>query len=415
MSNKNRSQGPSSETIRKEAQAYREKWRIMEAREARLEQKRGLSQTKKTSPPLSRSLPRSMPSHSLSERQSMISSQPNPAPERMQPRGNDRPSRRRKRRVMTLRAKVIMGILALLLLFGLFQLLSSFGSRSTQEATPAPAVVTTSKKDTDTEALNASVISDGAILINGGNGDVVFGKNADKRYFPASLTKLMTMYVAIQQGVDLSKQVTLTPEVFDGLYESGASTSGLKQGETVSVGDLLYATLLPSGADASKALACSVAGDEESFVKLMNDTAASLKMNSSHFTNPTGLHDENQYTTCRDMARLLKVALGNSQFKKVFSSAEYTTSLTTLHPQGVTLRASYLQHMDEFKLSDKDKSYKVIGAKTGYTPEAAVCLASCAVSDHKEYIVVSLHAQGDGENYYPALKDAFQLYDYAFK
>ena len=165
-----------------------------------------------------------------------------------------------------------------------------------------------------------------AILLDAQSGRVLAQKRADERAAPASLTKMMTILLAIEAEPDLDKQVTLPEDIFPALQIEKASMAGFAPGETVTVRDLLYGAMLPSGAECCEALARLVSGSEDNFAALMNQKAAELGMKNTHFTNPTGLTDTEHYSSAADMAKLLQAALHNATFRTIFTAEHYTTT-----------------------------------------------------------------------------------------
>lgn len=288
---------------------------------------------------------------------------------------------------------------------------------TTQEtnATVAQSVSKPLISDADKAGFDASINSDSAILINADNGDVLYEKDADAQRAPASLVKMMTVYVAIKNNDDLDREVKMPEEAFEGLEEESASQSGLQKGETVTVRDLLYAALLKSGGDAANALALVTSGNINSFVELMNEEAKALGLDSTTFVNPTGLDDDAQVSTCRDMARLLKGALGSTVFDEVFTSRTYTTTANDTHKEGLTLTHTMDEDLANFQRYFDTSGYEIVGGKTGYTTAAGNCLASLAQKKGKpNYIVVTMHATGAGDQYYQAVHDAVTLYGEAY-
>ena len=151
------------------------------------------------------------------------------------------------------------------------------------------------------------IYSDAVYLVNMDTGEAVFQKNADKQLVPASLTKIMTAAILLEQFKDditaiSTTYVSGTSACFDELYMTGCSTADIQIGEKVSYKDLLYALMLRSACEAANIIAYNVAGSLEGFVKMMNDKAAELGCTNTHFTNPHGLFWENHYTTAHDMA-----------------------------------------------------------------------------------------------------------------
>lgn len=165
------------------------------------------------------------------------------------------------------------------------------------------------------------LISPEAVLMDADSGEVLAAKNADASIYPASMTKVMTALLVLEANPDLDTPVTLPGEIFPALQTEKASMAGFRPGETATVRDLLYGALLPSGAECCEALAREVSGSEEAFVASMNQKAAALGMASTHFCNPTGLHDPEHVSTARDMAVLLRAAMQNEMFRRIFATA----------------------------------------------------------------------------------------------
>ena len=223
-----------------------------------------------------------------------------------------------------------------------------------------------------------------AILLDTQSGRVLAQKRADERTAPASLTKMMTILLAIEAEQDLDKQVTLPEDIFPALQTEKASMAGFVPGETVTVRDLLYGAMLPSGAECCEALARLVSGSEENFAALMNQKAAELGMKNTHFTNATGLTDAEHYSSAADMAKLLQAALRNTTFRMIFTTEHYTTTATAQHPEGISLTSTLLGKLDGTELP---AGAQIEGGKTGYTAAAGLCLASLATVNRKEYIL----------------------------
>lgn len=253
---------------------------------------------------------------------------------------------------------------------------------------------------------SAGLYSESAVLMGLDGGEVLFQKNSGEKIYPASLTKLMTALVILDQFEDLDHTVTLPGEVFDCLSGSGASMAGFLPGEQLTLRDLLYGCMLPSGADAAMGLACVTAGSEENFAELMNGKAAELGMAHTHFKNATGLHDPGHYTTVMDMAVLLRAGLKNPDFRELLTTFDYQTEPTNRHPGGVGLRSTLSSLMD----TTYPDGVTLLGGKTGYTEEAGLCLASLAEKDGREYIAVTAGAPGSHETSPRHLEDAFRLF-----
>ncbi len=218
-----------------------------------------------------------------------------------------------------------------------------------------------------------------AYLVDTENDLVYLDVRSNEKIYPASMTKIVTLMCALEKIDDISKEVIITYEDLEGLYEANASVCGLSVNEKVTVEDLLYGVLLPSGADACNALARITYGSLDQLVQAMNEKVKELNLKDTHFVNVTGLHEDEHYTTCHDMARLLEEALKNDVFKKVFEAREYTSSsskhtwYSSLKRGGITL--------------NRDTSC-IDGGKSGFTYEANLTYASSMTIDNHEMICV---------------------------
>ncbi len=250
---------------------------------------------------------------------------------------------------------------------------------------------TVSGKDTAAYISSAEVQSTYGILIDASNGQIVCQKEGLTRINPASMTKIMTVLVAAEHLTeeDLDKQVTITQADTGYAYENDLSCVGFANDETVSVKDLFYGTILPSGADAAMALARYVAGDEATFIGMMNDKITQLGLaNTTHFTNCVGLYDTNHYSTCADMALILKATIENEFCYEVLNTHKYTTSKTAEHPEGIEISNWFLR-----RIEDKDTGGEVLCAKTGYVNQSGSCAASFSYQKNgKPYLCVTAQA-----------------------
>ena len=260
--------------------------------------------------------------------------------------------------------------------------------------------------------LSVSISSDmlnspNAILLRLKDNTVLMQKDSEGKIHPASLTKIMTVIVAIENLPDLKEEIKLTNSTFQGRYEADASLAGFQPGEQVGAIDLLYGALLPSGAECCVALADRIAGSEQNFVNIMNQKAADLGMDNTHFENSTGLQSENHFTTVKDLAVLLRYALQNDTFREIFTSSRHSTQPTNMHPYGITFNSTMFEEL-------KDQSIiggEILGGKTGYTEEAGLCLASLARVGKQEYILVSAGAKGDHHSEQYNITDALTVYN----
>ncbi|WP_433956761.1 D-alanyl-D-alanine carboxypeptidase family protein [Cytobacillus horneckiae] len=239
------------------------------------------------------------------------------------------------------------------------------------------------------------------------SGNIHLEKEADERIFPASLTKIMTAIVAIELINQTQEPILLTEEMFTELYEANASMAGFLPGEETRAIDLLYGIMLPSGAEASIGLASHIAGSEANFVSLMNKKAEQLGLENTHFMNVTGLHDKDHYSSVSDMAILLLYALQNDTFKDIFTAQSYTVLPTNFHPDGMTIWSSMFQKLDSSIINNGE----ILGGKTGYTKQAGLCLASLANIGGKEYILITVGAEGGPNTEQFNLTDMIKVYN----
>lgn len=249
--------------------------------------------------------------------------------------------------------------------------------------------------------------SSNAILISFKDQTILMQKNSEEKIYPASLTKMMTAIVAIENLPDLKEEIELTHYTFNGLYSANASMAGFQAGEKVKAIDLLYGVMLPSGAESCVALADHIAGSEKNFAIIMNQKARDLGMVNTHFENATGLHNENHYTTVKDLAILLSYALQNDTFRELFTTPRHITRPTNMHPDGITFYSTMFEELNNQSIIGGE----ILGGKTGYTEEAGLCLASLAKVDRQEYVLVTAGAKGDHQSQQYNVTDALTVYN----
>ncbi len=235
------------------------------------------------------------------------------------------------------------------------------------------------------------------VLLDCENNKIYAGKNYKKKAYPASLTKLMTVIVALENCDDISDTYKFTKSDIKSLADANASVAGFSAGEKVTVEDLLYGAMLPSGADATLGLANYVAGSEKEFVKLMNAKVKELGLTGTHFSNASGLHDDDHYSTVLDMAMIVEYALNNDkisdEFIKIISAKDYTTYKSNKHEAGIPLSSIFMSRYDGFYI-DRDEDGKedadIIGGKTGFTDESGYSLASVYKIEDTYYVCVTM-------------------------
>lgn len=270
---------------------------------------------------------------------------------------------------------------------------------------PEVPVIYTASETADTVQLGEELPSAYAVVVDVENGTILAEKDARTVISPASMTKILTLLVAAEHITDLDDTFTMTIDITDYCYVNDCSVVGLEVGETVSVRELLYGTILPSGADAALGLAAYVAGSQEAFVVLMNEKLEELGLSeTAHFTNCVGLYDQEHYCTLYDMAMILKAAMENELCREVLNARTYETAPTPEHPEGQVLSNWFLR-----RIEDKDTgSIEVIGAKTGYVAQSGNCAASCGRdAEGREYIC----ATGNAYSSWRAIYDHVDLYN----
>ena len=243
-----------------------------------------------------------------------------------------------------------------------------------------------------------------AILLDMNTDRIIYEKNLDERVYPASLTKIMTCLVALENG-NLSDIVTIDEGAFTGL-DGNSSTAGLQVGEQLSFNDLLYCLMLSSGNEAANAVAEHIAGSIPDFVRMMNERAYELGCTGTHFVNPHGLHNEEHYTTVNDLVLITKAALKSENFKTITNTAKYELPATNLS-EARTLKST---NMLIDNTTGNSLYYKrAIGIKTGFTNAAGHCFVGAAERDGVELISVVFYTTADGR-----WTDTVKLMEYGF-
>ena len=227
-----------------------------------------------------------------------------------------------------------------------------------------------------------------AIVADAKTGQVVYEKDADKKMYPASTTKIMTAIIALESG-ELDDRITVSNTAVEGLYEMGSAVN-LKPGETLTLEQLVKYLLVASGNDAANVIAEHFGGSNEAFAEIMNQKAKEIGCTSTNFVNPHGLHDENHYTTARDLYLIGAYAMKNPVFEEIVKLKEYT-----IEPNEVckSKRLFYTTNhlISRWKKTDYIYS-RAIGIKTGYTTPAGHCLVSGAAKGEQVYYSVVLGA-----------------------
>ena len=244
---------------------------------------------------------------------------------------------------------------------------------------------------------------DSAVLMDAENGAILYSLNRDTTRYPASVTKIMTCLLVLE-NTDMDEKVTMTQTGMKEAY-AGSSNSQPVEGEVFTVEQCLYMLMLKSANDIAAQLAEFTCGSVEEFADLMNERAAEIGCTGTHFNNPHGLPDEAHYTTAEDMARIMREALRNETFRKIIS----TTSVT-IPPTNLTPTERYYENHCRLIMPEDEVYYEYcIGGKTGYTDAAQRTLVTAAEKDGRTLICVTMHGP-DGSDF----TDHKALMEYGF-
>lgn len=257
-------------------------------------------------------------------------------------------------------------------------------------------------------AEGPEIKSAAAILIDYKTGHTLFEKNADNKAYPASTTKIMTGILAIE-NLDPETVITASATAID--IDRDGSNIGILLDEQLTADELIYALLVHSANDAANVLAETISGTIGDFVTLMNSKAIELGMTNTHFTNAHGYHDDNHYTTARDLSRLCAYAMKNEKFAAVVSTPNLDLPPTEKYPH---VRHLSSNNMLINPLKGQKYLYKgAKGIKTGHTEKAGYCLASFAQKDKLSFICVTMASPIDEKDNH-SFKDTIALFDYGF-
>ncbi len=258
---------------------------------------------------------------------------------------------------------------------------------------------------------DVELYSEAYILVNldDESNPIVAQKNPDKVMYPASLTKIVTAMVTLNNVADLSETTTVSQSSHDVLLGTGAQIAGLKVGDVLTVEQLLYLTLVHSACDAAEVLSEYVGGTRDNFVKMMNEYASSLGCTSTNFVNPDGLHDDNEYTTAADMTKISLDAVKNDTFMKIASTVQYEYNGMNYYHTNLMLRSNYKSYYYKY----------AVGIKTGSTSQAGYCVVTKGSKDGYNYLAVVMGApvidyNKDGYDEKCSFIDAASLFKWAF-
>ena len=242
------------------------------------------------------------------------------------------------------------------------------------------------------------ITSQAAIVMDLDTGDVLYEKASHQVMYPASITKVLTCLLAIENG-NVNDTITVSQSDMDQV-EDGSSAIGLQAGEQLTLKDALYGMMLNSGNECALAIADYIAGSTEQFADLMNKTAKNLGCTDSHFCNPNGLHNQDHYTTCYDMALIGKAAYQYPEFKKLISSQSYTIPETNMNVE----RPLWQENRLIYSGNEEYYYQYCTGGKTGYTLDALATLISFAERDGRRLVTVVMRCDPTTDSYLDTIK-----------
>lgn len=292
----------------------------------------------------------------------------------------------------------------------LFTFLTALGMALMLPAQVMAAVDLNAKYEVDTNKIQgwpqaADIASDTGILMDADTGTILFDKGGDQQRYPASITKIMTLLVAVENS-SMDDQVTFTET---GVRNVTADSSNInsKVGEVMSMQDCLHALIIKSANDVAAQIAEHVGGTEQNFIDMMNQRAAEIGCTNTHFTNSSGLPDDNHYSSAKDMALIFREGLKNEAFRKVIGDADYT-----IQPTNLTAESRVMHTHHPMLAPESDIYYQgCIGGKTGFTNLAAHTLVTAVEQNGTTYIAVVMH----GVELSTCCLDSKALFDYGFQ
>lgn len=252
--------------------------------------------------------------------------------------------------------------------------------------------------------LGPAIGAEAAILMDANTGSILYAKNIHEKLYPASITKLLTTYIAMQE-CDLDEMVTFSEDAVNSIHWWEDANMGVNAGSKLTMEEVLYGILVGSANEAAYAVAEHISGNIENFAILMNKTAKELGCEDSNFVTPNGIHDENHYTTAYDMALIARAFFSNEALTKMSSTTRFDVPVTdTQTREGIVLTAK------SQLLPGKTYAYEaLVGTKTGYTEYARQTLVSCAQKNGLKLICVILKEETPAQ-----FTDTIELFNYGF-
>ncbi len=260
--------------------------------------------------------------------------------------------------------------------------------------------------------INASqtsfpIYSDGAVLMESSTGKILYGKNENEKLYPASTTKILTAILAIEKCNLKDKIVASNSAIMS--IPSGYSNASIQPGEALTVQELLELFLIHSANEVGYIFAEHISGNIENFSTLMNQKAKELGCKNTHFTNPSGIHNKEHYSTAYDMALIARYCMKNETFRSIVSKTSCTIEATDKYEK------RYFQNTNDLIIPTSKYYYKyAIGIKTGFTSQAKNCLISASLKDNMELITVALGAEATEDGKSGRYVDTLNLFEYGF-
>lgn len=311
---------------------------------------------------------------------------------------------------MRWRKKLLPGIMAAVFVFGSVEMPVGAADIQVDTQIPATEVESVYEQQVMSNTLEAwpeesQIYSESGIVMDIDSGAILYAKNIDDQHYPASITKLMTALVALE-NYELTDRVRFTWDCI-GFLEYGDAHIGMQPDEEISMEDALYGMLLASANEVSYAIADTDENGYDAFIKKMNQKAKELGCKNSHFVNANGLHDDEHYTSVRDMALIGSAVFQYDTFRTITNTRQHTIPATNLTSETRTFQQNH-------KMIRKGHQYYYeycVGGKTGFTDQALTTLVTFAAREGRNLVSVVMRTHGGGQNAY---KDTRAMLDYAF-
>ena len=265
---------------------------------------------------------------------------------------------------------------------------------------------------TPVEEFKCIEIEDGQIISPYGavydveNSRMTAIRRIDAKIYPASMTKLMTLVVAVEQLDSLDRQFIISQDIADYAQAGNFVTAGYVVGETVTARDLLHGLILQSCAECAEGIARMISGSQSAFAVLMNNKAQEIGLTNTNFTNALGAHDSEHYTTVEDMIKLFDYVMKNETCVKILSAKEYTSTATWAHSYGVVMDNHAFTNLEKDSADVAGKeNVNIIAVKAGFTDQAGRCLMTYAQKGDRHFITVTAMAGSNKD----AVADAYKL------